>query len=548
MNDQIENSSAFALLYLVALTAAAIVAPMCFLGNASGHDFQPHLASWIEVTNQWHEGILVPRWAAGANYGFGEPRFIFYPPLSAFIGAALGLVLPWKVVPGIYVWLCVTGAGVALWLSVREWLSPARAIAAALFFAANPYHLALIYYRSAYAELLASVFFPFVVAGVLSVVRGQWSRSPVLAVAFAAVWLSNAPAAVVTTYSIALMLAVGCVAVRSVRPLVTGAVSMIAGLGLAAFYLVPAWWEQRWIQIAEAVSTTYNPEHNFLFTRANEAEFNQFNWKISAVAVTLIALIAIAVAFSRHLRRQRSELWWMLLTLSILAVLLLLPVSAVVWRYLPELRFLQFPWRWLLVLGFTFAIFAAAVKNRPAIAWLSFAIVVAACAMTIAGDTSWDSEDVPALVADAQDVRGYEGIEGFQPKGVNVDELDEENPLVGEVDPDSGDIDSPDTAKIEVKSWGTEEKNFVVRTDEPVRLAVRLLHYPAWELSVDGKRIEPEATTQTGQLAFNVTPGSHQVELHFRRTRDRLIGGFISLVTALAVGIFVARKVIHRRR
>src|SRR5499433_3281592 len=169
MNDQIENSSAFALLYLVALTAAAIVAPMCFLGNASGHDFQPHLASWIEVTNQWHEGILVPRWAAGANYGFGEPRFIFYPPLSAFIGAALGLVLPWKVVPGIYVWLCVTGAGVALWLSVREWLSPARAIAAALFFAANPYHLALIYYRSAYAELLASVFFPFVVAGVLSV-------------------------------------------------------------------------------------------------------------------------------------------------------------------------------------------------------------------------------------------------------------------------------------------------------------------------------------------------------------------------------------------
>src|SRR6266542_4989887 len=168
-------------LYLVALVASAIVAPMCFLGNASVHDFQPHVASWIEVAGQWREGIIYPRWAAGANFAFGEPRFVFYPPLSWMLGAALGSILPWKIVPGVFVWLSIVIAGGSMWRLAQEWLSPTQAIAAALFFAANPYHLALIYYRSDFAELLASALFPVMVWAVFGVLNTGWRRVPVLA-------------------------------------------------------------------------------------------------------------------------------------------------------------------------------------------------------------------------------------------------------------------------------------------------------------------------------------------------------------------------------
>ena len=229
-------SAGFAYL-LIVIAASAVVAPMLFLGNASGHDFGFHLASWMDVAGQWRQGIVYPRWAEWANWGFGEPRFIFYPPASWTLGAALGSVLPWRMVPGAFIWLTLVLSGVSMWRLAREWLPSSQAIAAAVIFLVNPYQLVVVYYRSDFAELLASALFPLLIFGALRVIRDGWGRSwhgiPFLAVTFAGIWLSNAPAAVIATYSLVLLLVVGCALQRNFRPLIVGGTAMAFGFGLA---------------------------------------------------------------------------------------------------------------------------------------------------------------------------------------------------------------------------------------------------------------------------------------------------------------------------
>jgi hypothetical protein len=142
------------------VTAFVVVLPFSFLGIPSGHDFEFHMNSWMEVLGQWKLGIIYPRWAALAHYGYGEPRFIFYPPASWTLGAILGAILPWKLVPGTFVWLVLSLSGYSMFLLARGWLARRDAIFAAALYVANPYHLVVVYWRSAFAELLGGALLP----------------------------------------------------------------------------------------------------------------------------------------------------------------------------------------------------------------------------------------------------------------------------------------------------------------------------------------------------------------------------------------------------
>src|SRR5713226_4592742 len=297
----------------VLVAATILVGPLIVLGNPYGHDVIFHVSSWMEVAQQWRQGIVYPRWAAGANYGLGEPRFIFYPPLDGMLGAVLSLVLPWKTVPGAFVWLVLVIAGTSVFRLARECMSRSDAAWAAVLYAANPYYQLVIYQRCAFAELLASAFFPLVVLYGLRVGRQGLKSVASLALVFAAVYLMDPPSAVIVTYSLPLLLVIVALVRKWPRLIVFGAAAMALGFLLVAFYIVPAALEQKWISLGFRWSV---PDKNFLFTRLGEAWRIRFDMYVSAVALAEIGATACAILLSREERRKWPEIWWTLVALS----------------------------------------------------------------------------------------------------------------------------------------------------------------------------------------------------------------------------------------
>jgi hypothetical protein len=545
---------AWLLAFLLSLaTALAIISPFAWKGNASGHDFSFHAASWVDAAAQWRSGIVLPRWADGANHGFGEPRFIFYPPVSWMFGAALGLVLPWIYVPAVFIVLTQTLAGLFAFALGRRLFSQRGALLCAFCYVANPYALLIVYMRSDFAEQLALVFFPlimlaaFELLGFLPAAPRTMSRSMgLLALVFAAVWLTNAPAGVVASYTLAALFAYTAITVRSWRPLLSGGAALALGLGLAGFYLVPASYEQRWVNISQALASGLQPAQNFLYAVIEDQEHNAFNRIASSAALLMILMTGLAAATSGT-RRGQSEpaawskpVWKALLIVAAVAAFPMLRISNVFWVVLPKLRFVQFPWRWMSILAIPFTCFIAAAIAQPRVRGRRMAVTLAVLVAILAGTatfmcykTWWDSEDIPVLLEAVQNDEGFEGVDEYDPAGDEHASLPEKFPKA-KILPSVDDSEAaPHDATIQVQPWSAEKKELRVTAREPVRLELRLLNYPAWRVEVNDAAVEPQAATgETNPVIVPLAAGSSHVVVRLVRTGDRTAGAVLSCVSA----------------
>jgi 6-pyruvoyl-tetrahydropterin synthase related domain len=528
------DSSRFGFLLATILVLAAttvVIAPMLLLGTVSGHDFPFHLASWMDVAKQWHQGTIYPQWAKLANWGLGEPRFVFYPPVSWMLGAALGSLLPWKAVPICFTALVLIGAGLSMFLLARESMPERQAALAAMLFTANPYHVLLIYYRGDFAELIASALFPLLPWGMMQIDRQGWRRVPIVALVLALIWLSNAPAAVIAVYSFVFLFAIAYVLRRDRRLLLYGAVATAGGFGLAAFYILPAAHQRAWVQINRVIADGLRPEQNFLFSRATSPAVNMdFNWKISCVVVFMTVLMIVAAIYAARSPAIPRFHYWLLVALGVISVFMMLPMSRPLWLIAPELHFVQFPWRFALpfAVAFSFLLGIASKPNRLSI-WVAAAMLVLAgpvakTLLAVKKPSSWKVAEITQLRQAIDAGIGYPGVPEYLPNSADSSVLSG-NPIS---DPNPASENSDEST---IRASNEDRNKFLVQATTARRIALSALDYPTSQVDLDGFRINSKSKDEYGCIVVPVPAGKHLIHISFERTWDAKLGIAISIFT-----------------
>ena len=68
-----------------------------------------------------------------------------------------------------------------------------------------------------------------------------------------------------------------------------------------------------------------------------------------------------------------------------------------------------------------------------------------------------------------------------------------------------------------------------------MRVALRLLNYPAWRVEVNGKAVTPGHAETNGEIVLLLAPGPQRITAKFVRTPDRKLGDGISVLALLTL-------------
>ncbi|HZB87162.1 MAG TPA: hypothetical protein VE291_00740 [Terracidiphilus sp.] len=569
---------------VILLAALVAVAPQLIRGTSCGHDFDFHLASWFDALASWRHGIAYPRWAPSANYGAGEPRFIFYPPLSWMLGAALGVVLPWKLVPIALTFLCLAGCGLATRALARQGLGEGASTLAGCAALFSGYALFTTYERTDFAELTGGFWIALVLHFALREREPQarlthrafdGSAAP-LVLAVAGAWLSNAPLGVMASYLLAAVAAVAALTSRSWAPVLRAAASVTIGLGLAAIYLVPAAFEQRWIDLHQILGDPASQvENSWLFARHADPTLALHDvalFKVSIIAVVMLAVAFTSLAVCWRLGKLRgaAHFWLPLAIIPLFVLFLQFPVSDFLWNALPKLRYLEFPWRWLLVLQAPMGIFFAAAlwSSRPT----RRAITITASALLFLASTIFagrvffqfcdDQDAVWAMLDTYRQGQGFVGTDEYEPPWADNSVLAQDLPPscltasptapLGKLNefqmydwaPSQHSCDAAfDAAPNSVPDSTSEHLHIDANAPRAGFLVLRLRSYPAWAVRVDGVLQQNLPQRDDGLIVVPVPQGPSRITADWTTTPDVWAGrALTALALALLAGLFAFER------
>ncbi|MGQ9500999.1 MAG: 6-pyruvoyl-tetrahydropterin synthase-related protein [Anaerolineae bacterium] len=373
------------LLICLTLMLFAIWPLLTHRGLPNTADGAVHLMRQAELNQAWKEGILYPRWAPDLAYGYGMPLFHYAPPLLYQVTQVLhmlGLPLD-EAMKGTLI-LMIMLYSVGSYLFVRDLFGPRAGVLAAAMYLYAPYRLRELYIQGNYGQFCGLAFYPLILwAFYRSATNRSLRHLPLAALSLAGLLVSHN-----ISFMLFVPLLIGYLTYLLIfgAPGILGrgmvakrfAIASVLGLGLAAFFWLPAFAERDYIRLTGITTGFFDFRRNFISLDEmfavprplDQAAINPYFplslglphtllaglMLISLFACLLGQLVKPIVRGSSHDSMEASicpadrhisghALFFGVALLGY--CFLMLPESQTLWESVPLLKLAEFPWRML---------------------------------------------------------------------------------------------------------------------------------------------------------------------------------------------------------
>ena len=541
-----------------------------------------HLYRLVELDHLLRQGYAFSRWSPDLAYGFGFPLFNFYAPLS-YYAAEMFRLIGMDFSPALLATFVafIIGAGLGMYLWTAEIFGRHAGLVAAAAYVTAPYLLYNVYHRGALAEVLATALMPAILWAITRLARtGSPQYFVFTALLYAALplghnitWLTFTP--VVVLYAV-------LQATRNTKYILRIALSLLLGLGLSAFFWVPAILELNSVQIIQVfLPQVFDYHFNFvtlgeLFSLPVMVDPNLLLPATPrSIGLIPLALAVLALAFGwRRWERQQKIMAGSAAILALGSLFLTLPQALPAWDALSLLRYVQFPWRFLGPASLAVAFLASGAfsdrrlaQDAPSgirhstfdIRRLTFVMV----AGFIVYGFTWQymSYLAPVVRPTVADIARYERESGalgttsagdFMPN--TVKKLPDANLLVeryarSDVIERLNPASLPPDAKILRVNYRPLSSDVTVESQSSFITTFDIFYFAGWQAHVDGQPVAITPTDPNGLISFPVPAGQHRLQVFFGSTPLRMAAGIVSLTSALTlvvISVMLARSTVNR--
>lgn len=538
------------------ILSLSLLWPLFYAPYFTHHD-DVQIIRTFEMNKCFLDHQIPCRWVPDLGGLYGYPIFNYYAPLPYYISALIYLISHSLLFSAKFIFaLPFIGSYIFMYLLASRFWGKLGGSLSAIFYTYAPYHALDFYTRGAMGEMWALMFFPAVFWAIAKLKEKVNLNNLLLTALFiGGIIVSHNLSTMIFLPLCLIWILVLYFKKRSIRFLYFSFISIIVGILLSSFYFFPVIFEKDLVHVDTTTYGYFGYTEHFKGLRklfierfwgwgasvreVPGGEKDGISFQIGWVHLLTWILAIVTAGFLWKKNKWMSGII-IFSSISILfSVFMINPRSEFVWKVIEPLKYLQFPWRFLMLVIFFISFLSGCIfliiNKHAKLIWVSLLVAVVALNFSYFRPEKFiQTTDAELLTGKNWDKQIKRSIFDYLPIYAH------EPPA--ELATQRYEIIIGDTEVYNFKE-GTNWINFETVTKSHTILRLSQYYFPNWKIKVDGRPINVEyKNNNLGLMTIILGEGNHKVDARLYDTQVRSISNLLTIATAAAMLIlFIAQ-------